>query len=75
MLIGLGITNVDLNSGVTAGDNPNKVINYLNWRFPHGLTQLENGISVKGKIVTYSPNEGEKQEFYAFDYSKEPNGT
>lgn len=72
VLIGFGITDEDVGTG--AAGSTNKVIDYLNDRFPSGLTgaanELSNGVNVKGKIVTYSATEGDKQEFYAYDYNK-----
>lgn len=72
ILIGFGITDEDVGTGSISSSN--KVIDYLNDRFPSGLTgaanELSNGVNVKGKIVTYSAKEGDKQEFYAYDYNK-----
>ena len=72
ILIGFGITDEDVGTGAVGSSN--KVIDYLNDRFPSGLTgaanELSNGVNVKGKIVTYSAKEGDKQEFYAYDYNK-----
>lgn len=72
ILIGFGITDEDVGPG--DGSSANKVIDYLNNRFPTGLTgaanELSNGINVKGKIITYSSQAGDKQEFYAYDYNK-----
>ena len=57
-------------------DHPDAtIIDYLNDRFPSGLTGEDNavgGVSTKQKIITYAPKAGaedrQNKEFYAFDY-------
>lgn len=77
ILIGFKITKKDLDKGDTDGPNANPILNYLNNRFPQGLTgeegpEVDGWQATRGKIVTYSlgENENEKQDFYAFDYLK-----
>lgn len=77
ILIGFKLTKKDLDAGNTSGPNTNPIINYLNNRFPEGLTgeegpEVDGWQATRGKIVTYSlgANEDERQDFYAFDYLK-----
>ena len=77
ILIGFKLTKKDLDKGNTNGPSTNPVLNYLNNRFPAGLTgaegpEVDGWQATRGKIVTYSlgANENEKQDFYAFDYLK-----
>lgn len=65
VLIGFGLTDDDLNG--------QKILEYLDENYPFGLTgsaNVEGGISVAGKMVTYSKRENDDVEFYAFDYNK-----
>lgn len=67
ILIGFGVTDADLDPG-------ENILDYLERKYSGGLSgennTLPNGINVAGKIITYSHNQGDKQEFYAFDYNK-----
>ena len=71
ILIGFNVTQSD----VTASGK-STILDYLNFKYPNGLTgeaNIPGGENTKHKIITFSPNGGEKsaKEFYAFDYNKE----
>lgn len=74
VLIGFNITEEEKNKDPQGSGKT--VIEYLNLKFPAGLTGEESefgGISTKGKIITYSKKADTEdvksvKEFYAFDY-------
>lgn len=70
VLIGMNVMwdEIKPEGGVTRSD----VTEYLNNRFGAGLTGNDNtpgSISMQGKIVTYTPENTDNVEFYAFDYN------
>lgn len=67
ILIGLSVTDEDL---IAAGFQSGQILDYLNATYPLGLEVSQGGINIKGKVVTYSHANGDKQDFYAFDYNK-----
>lgn len=68
ILIGLNVT-----KATVVAEGFSDIISYLNSKAPTGLTGEDNvlgGMSTKGKVVTYQPDDDAKsdKEFYAFDY-------
>ena len=58
ILIGFNLTQADIGEDV-------EIIDYLNSKYPNGLTEG----ATKQKVVTFSPNQDDSKEFYAFDYN------
>lgn len=79
VLIGGNVTDDDLKLPVgTEQKVYSEIINYLNARWPNGLTSQDNTNpaypSVAQKIVTYQAGEEVNKRFYAFDYLKSTGG-
>lgn len=74
VLVGFNLTRQDIiddigGTGLQDNANPKE---YLEAWLPNGLTGEQNspgGVATKGKIVTFSENETDDKEFYAFDYN------
>lgn len=66
VLIGFNVTEEKMK-----GAGYTNIEEYLDTLYPKGLTgedNEENGEALKGKIVTFSKNDSDNKEFYAFDY-------
>lgn len=79
VLIGGNVTDEDLKLPVgTEQKVYPEIIDYLNARWPNGLTSQDNTNpaypSVAQKIVTYQAGEEVNKRFYAFDYLKSTGG-
>ena len=74
VLVGFNLTRQDIiddigGTGLQDNANPKE---YLEAWLPNGLTGEQNspgGVATKGKIVTFSENETDDKEFYAFNYN------
>lgn len=65
ILVGFNLTRTDIGPDTD-------ILEYLNTNFPNGLTGEQNmpgGNATKGKIVTFSEEESDDKDFYAFDYN------